>query len=235
MKIGEIIQRFQSLHSKGLNKIKTRLTDRHIYNAMITCRSRLLTQKANKKQYISDWNYITLPCVEMITVEKHDCPCVPTQGCHVVRSKFPIPKAVSGLGDNYIKLVTDIMQETKFSKTSVVTERYNSGNKYTKSKPTYYIHDKYLYVVNTKNIEVISVTGLFEDVLSVSKFPSYCEKECLDCKKCVNILEQEFPLDLDLIDTLVNLISDELETFIPQSRSKQQAAQRQQQQQQQNE
>ena len=49
MKIGEIIQRIQSLYSKGVESDDTRLMSRHIYNKLLTVRARLISQDAKKK------------------------------------------------------------------------------------------------------------------------------------------------------------------------------------------
>jgi len=57
MTIKEIIQRVQSLYSKGVQSDDVRLEDRHIYNKMITVRSKLISQEAKKRQKINQWNY----------------------------------------------------------------------------------------------------------------------------------------------------------------------------------
>ena len=75
MKIGEIVQRVQSLYSKGVHSDDSRLSARHIYNKLLTVRARLISQEAKKKQKISQWNYQTISCIELIKVPAHECPC----------------------------------------------------------------------------------------------------------------------------------------------------------------
>jgi len=94
MLIKEIIQRIQSLYSKGVQSDDTRLTDRHIYNKMVTVRSKLVSQEAKKKQKINQWSYQTLSCVELIKAQPNECPCIAPPGCEILRSKYPIPKMV---------------------------------------------------------------------------------------------------------------------------------------------
>ena len=53
MKIGEIVTRVQSLYSKGVASDDSRLSNRLIYNKMLTVRSRLIVEQAKKKQRIS--------------------------------------------------------------------------------------------------------------------------------------------------------------------------------------
>ena len=73
MTVGEVINRVQSLYSRGVQSDDTRLEDRHIYSKLITARSKVLSQKANKKQMLSQWNYQTIPCIQMVEASKHEC------------------------------------------------------------------------------------------------------------------------------------------------------------------
>ena len=74
MKIGEIVTRIQSLYSKGVASDDSRLSNRLIYNKMLTVRSRLVVEQAKKKQRISRWNYQTISCIELIEVSTADLP-----------------------------------------------------------------------------------------------------------------------------------------------------------------
>src|SRR5690606_20582736 len=118
MTTGEIIQRIQSLYSKGVNSDDSRLSNRHIYNKLLTVRSRIISQEAKKKQRISSWNYQTIPCIELIKVEAHNCPCIPPLGCQILRSRYPLPKPLSGLSGELIKNVTSIDRTIKIDEIS---------------------------------------------------------------------------------------------------------------------
>ena len=50
MKTEELIQRVQSLYSKGVQSDDSRLTSRHIYNKLTTVRAKLVTEEAKKNQ-----------------------------------------------------------------------------------------------------------------------------------------------------------------------------------------
>ena len=60
MKVIEIIQRIQSLYSKGAQSDDSRLSDRHIYNKLLTLRSKYISQQAKKKQKVNQWNFQVL-------------------------------------------------------------------------------------------------------------------------------------------------------------------------------
>ena len=50
---GEIIQRIQSMYSKGVESDDSRLRPRHIYNKLLTTTAKLYQQQKNKKQKIN--------------------------------------------------------------------------------------------------------------------------------------------------------------------------------------
>jgi hypothetical protein len=210
MLIEEIIQRVQSLYSKGVQSDDTRLSPIHIYSKVVTVRSRLLIQEAKKKSKINAWNYQTIPCVEMIPAPKHECPCL-EEGCKVMRSKYKIPKPLSDLNNHLISSVTSIDGYNIYSETSWGSLKYVSGNKYSKSIYKYFIRNEYLYILDKFAPKVISVTGLFEDPLLVKIFPSVCdEHDCEDCNECVDFNKVEFPMDADLIEPLIMMAHEEL-------------------------
>lgn len=212
MKIKEVIQRVQSLYSKGVQSDDSRLTNRHIYNKLITVRAKLLRQRKNKKQKLSQWNYQILPCVELIEASKSECPCMPEIGCRILRTKHKLPKPISGLSGHLIDSVTSIDGSIVYDETTFKEKKFKKGNKYTKSKIDYYIRNEYLYLTHRDGPEVISITGLFEDPVEVENFPNICDKDpdCKDCNNCTSPLDKEFPLDMDLIDTTVELSLNEL-------------------------
>lgn len=208
MKYNKIIQRIQSLYSKGVQSDDVTLTDRHICNKMITVRSKLISQEAKKKQKINQWNYQILNCVEMIKASIHECPCVPPIGCEILRSKYKIPKPLTNLNTHLIQSVTSLDGDVIFSEIGWIEKKYKSGNKYTAFKPDYFIKDGYLYITVKSKIRVITIVGLFDDPLEVDKFPSYCP--CEDCTDCTSPLDKEFPMDNDMIDTLIDMCKIEL-------------------------
>lgn len=207
MILRELIQRIQSLYSKGVHSDDSRLTSRHIYNKLLTTRSRLISQVAQKKQKVSQWNYQTLPCVELIKVPAHQCPCIPPIGCDILRSKYKLPKPLSGLSGSLIQNVTSIDRSLKINEVSINALNSQKGNKYTPAKISYFIQEGYLYISTPSKIEVVSVIALFEDPIEVKQFKNLCDT---DTPPCVNYLEEDFPIDNDLIDALIELSVQEL-------------------------
>jgi hypothetical protein len=206
--IGEAIQRLQSMYSRGVQSKDSRLTSRHIYSALKTARSIVYRQRANSNQSISQWAYQTLPCVELISAPIHECPCVPTDGCKILRTKYKIPKFIQNISGVAIQSATTLdggiyLDETKFE-----SVKNNSGNKYTSKKPKRYFRNGYMYITINTKLKGITITGLFDDPIEAAQFPSICP--CEDCNPCKDIMELEFPIDMDLMDALLKIAREEL-------------------------
>jgi len=216
MLIGELIQRIQSLYSKGSQSDDSRLTPRHIYNKLVGVRSRLLAEELKVKQKLNAWNYQTLPCVELIKTPQHECVCIPPLGCLFLRTKHQLPKTFTGKDKPLIQAVTSINGDTIFSETTWLEKKYKHYNKYTANKPDYYIKNNYLYITSHSELKLISITAIFEDPLDAYKFPSYCPLEVYD--ECESIFDKEFPIDSDKIDMLIEFSINELIQVFNQNR-----------------
>lgn len=213
MKVKDLIYRIQSLYNKGLPSDDNRLSNRLIYNKFLTIRSKLISQEVKKKQRLSRWNYHTIPCIELIEVTSHECPCLPPVGCAVLRSKHKLPKPLSGLNGHIIESVTTIDKSIRIDETTLTAVKYQKGNKYTANKLSFYIHNDYLYINTPTDIRVVTLTGLFEDPTEVKLFENFCkENNCKDCdnQDCIDYLEEEFPIDQDMIETMIEVSLQEL-------------------------
>ena len=215
MKVNEIIQRIQSLYSKGAQSDSSRLTPRHIYNKFLTVRTKLLSEKAKKKQKISDWNYQAISCIELIKVENHECPCIPVKGCKVMRSNYKLPKVMTDYNNNLIDYVMNIDNQERFDPSNRVEMLYLEGNKYTAHKRRYVLENGYIYVYGREVPILIKMRALFEDPLEAANFSSYCPKEESECPE--DIFEMDFPMDADQIDTMIELTVQELVVLFSQN------------------
>lgn len=209
MLVGELIQRIQSNYSRGVSSDDTRLSSRHIYNALLTTRMTLVTQQAKKREKISDWNYVVLPCVELIRVPSHECNCLGDLGCDIWRTRFPLPKPLTNMNKHLIDFVMSIdsgMQIDETTRQEVINSR---GNKYTKDKPKYLFENQHVYLPVQKSPGILKIKYLPEDPLEASKYPSFCN-DCEDCVECRDYNDLEFPIDGDLVKPLIDMVLIEL-------------------------
>jgi hypothetical protein len=212
--IGNIIQRVQSLYSKGAQSNSTRLMSRQIYDKMLSTRSFLLYNKINKRQFISKWNYIILPCVELVSVTGNDCPCVVPVGCNILRTKHKLPKPIHSNTGYIIDGVTSVDGNHIFNEVTYKSKKWRKGDKYTSTKPDFFILDDYIYITSTRKLKALYIMGLFVDPMEAKNFPSKCsDSETVACPD--NPKNLEFPLDEELIDALVKMTLEEMVIGFP--------------------
>jgi len=208
MKIKELIQRVQSLYSKGVQSRSSRLSSRHIYSVLVTTRQTLISQQVKKRQKISDWNYLILPCVELIKVPNQECPCIVDKACSVFRTKHPLPKILTNNSSHLIEYVMAIDSSMRIEEASRTEQLFTAGNKYTKEKPKYIIEKGHLYFPVKSSPGIVRIKILPEDPIEAYNYPSKCE--CTDCDGCGEISDKEFPIDGDMVKTLIEMASIEL-------------------------
>lgn len=207
--IGELIDRVQSVYSKGVKSDDSRLSNRHIYSVLKSTRNYLVTQQVKKRQKISDWNFVVLSCIELIQVPNHDCPCVPNIGCNVYRTKHKLPKTLTDLNKHIIQWVMSVDSGKIISETTRDTYIYSSGNKMTVNNLQYILENGYIYVYGKAVPKMIKVKILAEDPVEAYNFPSKCA--CTDCDEdCTSIMDKPFPIDGDLIKPLIEMSATEL-------------------------
>lgn len=226
--VGESIQRVQSLYSRGVQSQDSRLMPKHIWNKLTTARATLLSQKQSKGQSINQWNYQTIPCVELIPAAPYECPCIPPAGCMWLRSKYELPQPISGIGGDSVQSVSSLDGSIIFQRTDFATVKYLVGNKYTGKKPRYLFYNNYIFVIGTKQLKVVQVTELVADPEDAWNFPSYCSEfpqgncedpvnDCVDC--CIAAMDRQFPLDMDATDTAIQMAANELISIFTQMKA----------------
>lgn len=207
MTIKEIIQRVQSLYSKGVQSDDTRLSGRHIFNKLNSTRSLVLKRKEKE---IGDSNYQYIDCIEVIKAPIHECPCIPAIGCCFYRTKYKIPALLTdSMGKEMIINLSSLDSNTQFSQWEWKDFKWKKGEKYTQFKPDFFIKNEYIYFTQRKSIQekVVTLQGLFENPLLAYIFNS---ENTLCPSECVDYLELEYPLQSSLIDMVIEMVVKEL-------------------------
>jgi hypothetical protein len=218
MKIEDLIYRVQSAFSEIVKTAFEPLPNRLIYNKLLSVRSKIVVQKINKRQPISQWEYQTIGCLEMIKAKPFECPCAPPVDCFTLRSKSKLPKPLTGILDGHeLQSVSTIDGGISYSQTTWTAKKFKKGSKFTSNKPDYFIRDGYLFITCKNSPKMISITGLFENPIEVAEYQGLCEA---DDNPCQSFLDKEFPIEQDQIDTLIELTANEL--ILPFSRNQQQ-------------
>lgn len=207
---GEAIDRVQYLYSKGVDSDDSRLEDQHIYSKLASARSKLITRKANKRQGLSDWNYNIIPCIELVEVDAHSCPCYPTDGCKVLRTATSLPQPLVGLHGVLIDWVSTIEGGVLISRSSREEINRVRGNRYTQNAWRYILENNHIYVYGKELPEVISVKLIAADPIEADLFPSVCDTSTPD--NCTSNYDRAFRIDPDLEDACIEAAVEELIT-----------------------
>lgn len=211
MNIRNALDTILSYQSGGIQTDDRRLHPQVVYKTLLGIRSTLITNKINKKQFISDWTYQILPHVEFISVDASLCPCLPPSGCSVMRSKLRVPKFLSGLSYNAIEGLYSADMRVKFSYTSRASLNTIKGNKYTSGNTkSFMIVDGYIYAYGKNIPEVMLLKGILFDPTQSKPFLSKCPGpgEVLDV--CQSILDFDLYIDPDLQDPLLEMTKEKL-------------------------
>lgn len=192
MRLGDVIQRVSALYSRGIERSNNKLSERHIYNKLVTSRSILLYRKINKKQKINDLNYQTLGCVEF------------SIDGDLFKSNERIPTIINSLDNDVVKYVFSSDNEITYSYINVLEKRFRASNKYTSLNPYYILDNSYIYINKVGSENKVSIRALFENPLDVFQHPFYCSNSTS------NFLDFDFPVDNTLLDPLIQMCVEEL-------------------------
>lgn len=214
MLIGEAIQRVKHAYNKGVENLDTRLSNRYIYSRLRTVREVLLSQEVKKKQAISEWSYQTIPCFPMVVAPSHDCPCVPSEGCVILKSECPLPAVFTDNDKHIIQSVNKItgtganFLDVQFDETTWMRVKYQAGRKFAKTKAEFYIHNGYLYITHNKTLKLLSVVALFNDPLEAALACSFCNET--KPNPCLSYLDYDIHIDGKLEKALIDLTAEEI-------------------------
>lgn len=204
-----IIQRIQSAYSKGVQSDDSRLAPRHIYNKMLTLRSKLVSRRAKRKEKLSDWNFTVIPCMEVIESNAHECGCLPQIGCKVYRTKVKLPKPMNDMNKHLIQWVMSIEHSIKYEETTREQERHIKGNKYTSNSKRYLIENGYLYFFGGYPGKAVAVKLLAQDPIEAAAIAQLCD-EGVSETSCASPLDIEFPMEEDMVEDMITMSVPEL-------------------------
>lgn len=210
MTIREIIERVESTLVSGL-PVQVRggyISHRWIYSVLKSMRSRILIQKANKRQNISSWNRQTLHCIPLEVVPYDQCLCYSSGTCVIKRTVVRIPDILTGLSDYLIESVTN--NGNKIDIVNRNSVKYQAYSRFTSNKPVAFIDDGYIWLKNASFIDHITVTGVFDDPVSVIEYNSQYSCDGSEANCCGDITDSEFPIDNDIADTCIMMTIQEI-------------------------
>jgi len=171
--VGQAISRVRNI----IKAVKTDafVTDRFLYSLILKYSDMYIKQELDKgRTQMLNPLYKTLPCVELIEVNKVEA-CCDIQGCTIYRTKDKLPKIMTNVTGLLVRAVTSIDGTTRVNRTEPATYQSitkTSGFKYNKDKYYWFIND-YMYFPNLGWPQV-KIDALFTG--DISKF--LCDSPC---------------------------------------------------------
>lgn len=186
----------KNLLTKGVASDDFSLSNRLIAHYLQISRALLIERKTDKYHFISEQSYQSL-CVNLELSQFHNCCNDVTLECKVLKSTTKLPKFLNSRWGNFLKVMdlTGIVIP-EFSRTSDALSKYALVT----PKEGWFLHDNYLYIVNSKVLETVLLNALFEDPQEIHD---------LNCPnksgECLDFMESEFPIDSDLVEPMYEI------------------------------
>lgn len=190
MKTIELIDRVKSLfRERNMGQEEKMLSNRQIYNKLISSRARVLSQALDSYKTLSQSCYQSIN-VELAVTTLFD------SNTSVLRSKLIIPNIISERNKPAIQSVSNINNTLVLSSVDQQQVPYIAYNKYTGRDQYYYFVNNYLYIKNSINLSSVVLTAIFYNPFEITG--------------SLNHLERDFPVDETLLDGIVLLTLQEL-------------------------
>ena len=179
--IGTVVSRIKN-QVKGVRQ-DAFLTDRYVYSVTIKY-AQVLMRRQDSQNKLMKFNSIwqTLPCVELIEVDKIEACCAGIKsGCTIKRTKDKLPTFMEGYWGPLLRTVSSIDGSFEMYPTApgvYTSMTKTSGFKYNKQKYYWYL-DGYLYFPNI-DWDAVKIEGVFtEDISTLEKNGESCTKKQL--------------------------------------------------------
>lgn len=176
--IGETISRVRNT-IKGVRE-DAFITDRYIYSLILKYAKLFIQRQDTANRILKFQNlFETLPCVELIEVDKIEACCSGIKSkCTIMRTKEKLPLVLQGPYGPLFRTVSSIDGSTLAYETNPVTYTimtHNTSFKYNKNAYYWYV-DGYMYLPNVM-WEAVRIEGLWSDSVNYLK----CDSD-LACK-----------------------------------------------------
>lgn len=187
---------------------ETPYTDEFLYHLFRSAANLLVLRKREKSNTLPIWD-MRYFCVGTESGVAHDCNCVGA-GCNVLKTIYEIPKPIQGKYRPYLKVTTLDNNEIPYiDLNSVEAYQYDQIRK---NKIHYSLLNKrvVLWGTDLKRPKAILIGGYFEDI------SEWAGKQLCDADgnstsaSCYNIYNDDYPLDIDLVDTAYQLVLERL-------------------------
>ncbi len=167
--LNEIIYDIKNSAFGGFQSDDVQVSDRQVAYWINEARDTLIGQLLSSGKSIPESAVQHLECVQLECLDAAEC-CEFTSCNKVLRSTQKLPRSIQTNDRNSILSVESPDKTVGFSETTYFRAKTNKYNRYTGNNPRWFIKNDYLYVINEKMLEYVSVSGIFEDPTEATLF-----------------------------------------------------------------
>ena len=160
--LNEMVYDVKNIGAGGFQSDDNPISDRQVAYWVNDTRAMLASQMLSANKSIPDALIQHLECIELECMDAAEC-CEISSSSKVLRSTQKIPRTIQRNNRNTILSISSPDQLVSFSETTYFRQRTNRFNRYTGNKPRWFVKNDYLYVINEKVLQYVSLSGIFED------------------------------------------------------------------------
>ena len=195
MTVGETIQGFRGwLDNSGHTSNESNWSPELIYQHMLKYRAAFIHAKLYQGREVGYENYKIIPCINLVKVDRNECPCAPRSGCSFRKTEIPIIRNI------FITSVSSLLGEIKYEyvQWDRFEDKLNHRLKSLASEP-YYTYktigdSTYHYLYNDNHKKHLTYTMIPYDPIEYAMMRD-CEG---NSNQCVDAYDVRFPMDADM-------------------------------------
>lgn len=187
---------------------ETPYTDEFLYHLFRSNANLLVLRKRERSNTLPVWD-MRYFCVGTEKTTVHDCGCIDA-GCNVLKTIYEIPKPIQGKYRPYLKVLTIDQQEIPYIDPNAVSAYQYDPIRKNKIHYSFLNGHIVLWGTDLRRPKAIMIGGYFEDI------SEWAGKQVCDSSgnatsaSCYNIYDDEYPLDIDLVDPAYQLVLERL-------------------------
>lgn len=198
--INQIIYNIKNISKGGLSSDDNPISDRLIKHWISVERSALLKAFLDKEKASIQSAEQSLGCVYLVCVDRSECDSIGIYSKEYIsrtENKIPIPLDTEKMGQMITRVSTIYGEPIEF--TSETISVYSKYKKYGSKLRRAFIRNEYLYIENSKELELVKIDGIFQDPQLVNNF--------MNCDGTVCYSDDDnYPIPESMISNLVEIV-----------------------------
>lgn len=159
MTVKEHVDVLKELYYRGAASDDRRLSDKFFSRILYAVRNKLIKEKLDKGQSLSEDIYTTV-CVDLINSPMHNCNCA-DGACEYKRSIIKLPNVLNSKKGNTINIMN--LNGEVIDSYGVDINQYQKYALNKKKETAWFYHNNYVFVINNTYVKKVMVKAIFTE------------------------------------------------------------------------